>query len=118
MQILPATGSALAARHGLGDFDASQLLDPATNVTLGTAYLRELLDRYSGNLPRALAAYNAGEAAVDKWQRRYADLEDDEFVESISYRETRGYVKRVLANRRMYGALYSAPSALPTTPAS
>jgi soluble lytic murein transglycosylase len=118
MQILPATASALAARHGLGDFDASQLLDPATNVTLGTAYLRELLDRYSGNLPRALAAYNAGEAAVDKWQRRYPDLEDDEFVESISYRETRGYVKRVLANRRMYGALYSTRSALPTTPAS
>ena len=118
MQILPTTGSALAARYGLGDFDPSRLVDPATNVTLGTAYLRELLDRFAGNLPRALAAYNAGEAAVDKWQRRYPDLEDDEFVESISYRETRGYVKRVLANRRMYGALYSAPSTPPTTPAS
>jgi len=106
MQILPSTGSGLASRHGISGFDAAQLVDPATNVTLGTAYLRELLDRYGGNLPRALAAYNAGENAVDKWQRRYPDLEDDEFVESISYRETRGYVKRVLQNRRIYGALY------------
>ena len=112
MQILPSTGSGLASRHGIGGFDASQLVDPTTNVTLGTAYLRELLDRYGGNLPRALAAYNAGENAVDKWQRRYPDLEDDEFVESISYRETRGYVKRVLQNRRIYGSLY------PTSPSS
>jgi soluble lytic murein transglycosylase-like protein len=48
---------------------------------------------------------------VDKWQRRYPDVEDDEFVESISYRETRSYVKRVLANRRVYEALYGARSA-------
>ena len=64
-------------------------------------------------MPRALAAYNAGENAVDKWQRRYTDVEDDEFVESISYRETRGYVKRVLQNRRIYQALYADPPAVP-----
>src|SRR5919205_3155598 len=80
MQILPSTGDAVASRHGIAGFDAGRLVEPATNVTLGTAYLRELLDRYGGNLPRALAAYNAGENAVDKWQRRYPDLEDDEFV--------------------------------------
>ncbi|MBI2963797.1 MAG: transglycosylase SLT domain-containing protein [Deltaproteobacteria bacterium] len=106
MQILPPTGERLAASIGLGDFHDGRLADPTANVSLGTAYLRELLDRYQGNLPRALAAYNAGEAAVDKWQRRYAGLEDDEFVESISYRETRGYVKRVLQNHRIYQALY------------
>ena len=106
MQILPATGRRLAAESGAADFSAAELYEPARNVALGTAYLRELHDRYGGNLPRVLAAYNAGEAAVDKWQRRYPDVEDDEFVESISYRETRGYVKRVLQNRRLYEALY------------
>jgi peptidoglycan lytic transglycosylase len=106
MQILPATGRRLAAESGAEDFSAAELYEPARNVALGTAYLRDLHDRYGGNLPRVLAAYNAGEAAVDKWQRRYPDVEDDEFVESISYRETRGYVKRVLQNRRLYEALY------------
>jgi soluble lytic murein transglycosylase len=106
MQILPATGRRLAAESGAADFSAAELYEPARNVALGTAYLRDLHDRYGGNLPRVLAAYNAGEAAVDKWQRRYPDVEDDEFVESISYRETRGYVKRVLQNRRLYEALY------------
>ncbi|MGH7804137.1 MAG: hypothetical protein ACREQJ_07295, partial [Candidatus Binatia bacterium] len=58
----------------------------------------------------ALAAYNAGENAVAKWQQRYPGLEEDEFVESISYRETRNYVKKVLQNRRLYRTLYGAAS--------
>jgi soluble lytic murein transglycosylase len=116
MQILPATGHRLAAESGSADFRSAELYEPGRNVALGTTYLRNLRDRYGGNLPRVLAAYNAGEAAVDKWQRRYPDMEDDVFVESISYRETRGYVKRVLQNRRLYEALYgkSAPSSAKT----
>jgi soluble lytic murein transglycosylase len=106
MQILPATGQRLAGESGSSVFRAEQLYDPARNIALGTAYLQTLGERYAGNQPRILAAYNAGEAAVDKWQLRYPDVDDDEFVESISYRETRGYVKRVLQNRRLYGALY------------
>jgi soluble lytic murein transglycosylase len=106
MQILPATGQRLAGESASSVFSAEQLYDPARNIALGTAYLQTLGERYAGNQPRILAAYNAGEAAVDKWQRRYPDVDDDEFVESISYRETRGYVKRVLQNRRLYGALY------------
>jgi soluble lytic murein transglycosylase len=106
MQILPATGERLAVEGGSRSFSAEQLYDPASNISLGTAYLQTLGERYGGNQPRILAAYNAGEAAVDKWQRRYPDVDDDVFVESISYRETRGYVKRVLQNRRLYGALY------------
>jgi len=114
MQILPATGERLAVESGSPSFSAEQLYDPARNISLGTAYLQTLGERYGGNQPRMLAAYNAGEAAVDKWQRRYPDVDDDEFVESISYRETRGYVKRVLQNRRLYGALYGdSPTANP-----
>jgi soluble lytic murein transglycosylase len=106
MQILPATGERLATESGKADFQSERLLDPVDNVALGTLYLQKLLSRYGGDLPRGLAAYNAGEVAVDKWQRRYPNMEDDEFVESISYRETRSYVKRVLTNRRIYEALY------------
>jgi soluble lytic murein transglycosylase len=53
-----------------------------------------------------LAAYNAGAAAVDKWQARFGTLPADEFVESITYRETRDYVKRIFANVRRYQRLY------------
>ena len=113
MQILPATGERLATESGKTDFQSERLLDPGDNIALGTLYLQELLSRYGGDLPRGLAAYNAGEAAVDKWQHRYPDMEDDEFVESISYRETRSYVKRVLTNRRIYEALYRPRSAAP-----
>ena len=111
MQILPSTGERLATESGKADFRTERLFDPADNIALGALYLQQLLSRYDGDLARGLAAYNAGETAVDKWQRRYPDVENDEFVESISYRETRSYVKRVLANRRVYEALYGARSA-------
>lgn len=110
MQLLPATAARLAREAGQTDFRPEFLFDADENVRFGTTYLADLLTRYQGNTARALAAYNAGEAAVDKWQARYGDLEDDEFVESISYRETRSYVKRVLQHWRIYRALY--PGAL------
>ena len=56
---------------------------------------------------KALAAYNAGEDAVAKWERRYGSRTEDEFVELVSFRETRDYVKAVLRNYRMYGRIYS-----------
>jgi soluble lytic murein transglycosylase len=105
MQLLMSTASRMTDRP----LDRAALFDPATNITLGTRYLRQLLDRYHGNLPKALAAYNGGEEAVAKWERRDPGLETDEFVETISYRETRNYVKQVLGNYRRYRRLYGAP---------
>ncbi len=107
MQIIPPTGERLANEVGLSGYSSDRLVEPDVNVTLGTQYMRDLLSRYDGNVPRTLAAYNAGENAVDKWNSRYPGLDDDEFVESISFRETRGYVKRVLQNQRMYRGLYA-----------
>ena len=78
------------------------------NITLGIAYLEGLLQRYHGDRIRALAAYNGGTDAVSKWERRSGHLSPDEFVENISYRETRDYVKRVLSNYRVYRQLYGA----------
>ena len=105
MQLLVTTASRVAGRP----VDASALVDPATNITLGTRYLRQLLDRFDGNLAKALAAYNGGEDAVAKWERRAPGAPTDEFVETISYRETRQYVKQVLGNYRRYRRLYGAP---------
>jgi hypothetical protein len=81
------------------------------------AELRRLLDRYGGSNAKALAAYNAGEDAVAKWERRYGPRPDDEFTELISYRETRDYVKLVLQNLQVYRQLYAA-SPFATSPGS
>jgi len=66
MQILPSTGEELARREGIPWRGPQTLLDPATNVRLGIAYLRELSDRYRGDLRAALAAYNWGPGHVDR----------------------------------------------------
>lgn len=66
MQILPSTGEELARREGVPWQGSQTLLDPATNVRLGIAYLRELSDRYRGDLRAALAAYNWGPGHVDR----------------------------------------------------
>ena len=66
MQILPSTGKELARREGIPWRGSQTLLDPSTNVRLGIAYLRELSDRYRGDLRAALAAYNWGPGHVDR----------------------------------------------------
>jgi soluble lytic murein transglycosylase len=107
MQLLPDTAARLASATNTA-VDPLALFQPDLNIGLGTRYLNELLGRFGGDLLKAVAAYNGGEAAVGKWQRRFAALEADEFVESISYRETRDYVKRVVTNYRTYRQLYLA----------
>ncbi len=105
MQLLPTTAAQLT--H-LPLNDGSALTDPAFNIRLGTAYLRGLLNRYQGSVILALSAYNAGERAADKWRVRSGHLEPDEFIENISYGETRQYVKLVLRNYRTYGRMYGS----------
>jgi soluble lytic murein transglycosylase len=102
MQLMPNTAAQIVGHP----VDLRALADPATNIDLGARYLRHLLDRYDGRVPWAIAAYNAGEHAVDKWVRREDDIAPDEFVESVTYRETRAYAKIVLANLRRYRQLY------------
>jgi soluble lytic murein transglycosylase len=106
MQLLPSTAARVARTIGSRVPEPEDLYEPAINVPLGASYLAGLLRENGGSPVLALAGYNAGERAVAKWQNRYPGLDEDEFVESISYRETRDYVKRVLQNRRLYGVLY------------
>jgi soluble lytic murein transglycosylase len=112
MQLLPTTAREVAATTGAPAPDQEALSDPRTNIGLGATLLARLLDRHDGAVFKALAGYNAGDDAVAKWEHRYGSRPSDEFVELISYRETRHYVKAVLGNYRAYRQLYApSPSA-------
>ena len=106
MQLLPSVGKAIAKRHGVRRFSTNDLLNPATNLELGTINLKQVLDRFGGQPQYALAAYNAGDVPIRQWlsSNDYKDVA--EFVESIPYTETREYVQAILRNREMYRALY------------
>ncbi|MGE0681180.1 MAG: transglycosylase SLT domain-containing protein [Candidatus Binatia bacterium] len=104
MQLLPKTAARVTQTASVS---LQALTTPEFNIRTGASYLRQLFKQFDGNAAMAVAAYNAGENAVEKWRARYPGLELDEFVESISYRETRNYVKLVLRNYRMYQRLYN-----------
>ncbi len=106
MQLIAPTAARVAKQIGLPAPNQEKLFEPETNLTLGTQYLKDLLDRYSNNWFKAIAAYNAGEGAVDRWEKEIVTDDIEEFVERIPYVETRGYVKLVLRNHRIYKRLY------------
>ncbi len=80
--------------------------DPSTNIDVGAAYLRLLLDTYNGSRPKTLAAYNAGEHRVDEWSRQYPDLDPEEWAEHIPFKQTRLYVKKILEYYSTYQSVY------------
>jgi soluble lytic murein transglycosylase len=105
MQLLPAT----AGRLGNGPRDQVDLYDPQRNLELGALELKRLLNRFGDDLFKAVAAYNAGEQAVERWNSSFSG-DDDEWVENIEYKETRRYVKRVIGGLREYRMLYGPPT--------
>ncbi len=105
MQLLPSAGKAMAREEGMSHFQTFQLLDPETNIRLGTRYLRKTLDKFGGVVEYALAAYNAGDDRVVDWQAAGPYHGIDEFVESIPFTETREYVEAILRNEETYKAI-------------
>jgi soluble lytic murein transglycosylase len=93
--------------------DRAALRDPAINVAIGARELGDLWSQYAGNAALAIAGYNAGAGAVNRWLRdpERKALASDEFIEAIPYDETRGYTKRVLASYLTYVWLTEAPPA-------
>ena len=97
MQLLPSTAKATASQAKLPYTDEADLFKPLNNILLGTAYLAELNAKYPNNRILIASAYNAGAHRVEKWlARANGKLEMDEFVASIPFYETRGYVQNVL----------------------
>lgn len=113
MQIMPYTGRPLARELGR-KFTTGMLNEPETSLTLGTRYLRQMLDRFNARPEAALAAYNAGPHRVARWLAPNPEIRSDEFAESIPFTETRNYVMIILGAREQYRRLYGLePSTRP-----
>lgn len=105
MQLLIPTARAMAKKYGNSAVITGEaLFQPALNIELGTAYMRDQFDKF-GRLEYVAAAYNAGPGRVPQW-RATLPFEIDEFVEAIPFRETRGYVQGVIRNSAQYRRLY------------
>ncbi|MGY3266076.1 soluble lytic murein transglycosylase [Lysobacter sp. HA35] len=103
MQLIPSTGAATASRVGMPWSGESSLYDPDTSIILGSAYLRQLLDGYGEGKPYyTLAGYNAGPAPLARWKSQHPGMDPDFWIETITYKETRDYVARVLAFSVLY----------------
>lgn len=104
MQIMPATAQHTVKLYSIpGYVNSSQLLDPQTNIQIGTQYLEHVYQQFDQNRIFASAAYNAGPSRVKTWLGNSAGrLDAVAFIETIPFSETRGYVKNVLA----YDAYY------------
>jgi soluble lytic murein transglycosylase len=105
MQIMPATAESISKG------DSVRLTRPELNIRLGARHLKDLMVVYDRNIPLAVAAYNAGSGNVKRWQKSLAALPQDEFIESIPFRETREYVKKVVSTMELYQRLYRFPTA-------
>ena len=108
MQIMPATARWTARKIGLQAFTLNQLGQPNTNIAIGSAYLKLVLDDFEGSQALAAAAYNAGPSRPRAWRApggSGAVLEGAIWAENIPFNETRDYVKRVLAGATVYAAI-------------
>jgi soluble lytic murein transglycosylase len=119
MQLLPATGRRYAQRLGVRPFSTASLTTAETNIRLGMAYFKDLVERFGG-AHYALASYNAGETRVSQWLSERPGLPQDEFIDDIPYPETQNYVKRILGTaedyRRLYGGGLLEPGSLKNAP--
>jgi soluble lytic murein transglycosylase len=97
MQLMPDTAKREGKRIGLNIQQAQELFDPEKNITIGTHYLKKLIEEF-GYIAFAVAAYNAGENVVSLWIKNIDYNSIDEFIEDIPYGETRAYVQRVLVS--------------------
>lgn len=105
MQLMPRTAAEVARKEKMPKPRRNDLLRPAVNIRLGAAYLSGLVKGYGGDYFRAVAAYNAGEAAVERWWQP-SNGDPAAFLERISYRETRHYMRYVFLNLLQYYRIY------------
>ena len=121
MQLLPSTARRVARgvpNRSARQYRLSRLYLPEYNLTWGTHFLKKVLDLFEGRPELGLAAYNAGENRVKQWLSE-ADRNDmnfaepTEFIESIPFTETRGYVQSVLRNAELYRRIYREQDSSP-----
>ena len=105
MQLMPKTASWVAKKIGMNSYHPGRVHDLDTNVTLGTHYLKMVLDELDSHPVLASAAYNAGPGRARKW-RDVKPIEGAIYAETIPFNETRDYVKKVMSNAVYYSALF------------
>jgi soluble lytic murein transglycosylase len=115
MQVLPATGRALARKVRIRRFSTRQLLTPERNIQLGTMFFHNLLNSADGEPEMALASYNAGPGRLAQWKNWGPYREPAEFVETVPFHETRAYIQIVMRNADVYRRLYAGST--PDVPA-
>jgi soluble lytic murein transglycosylase len=102
MQLMPTTGRDVAKEIKLPYSGLATLVDPESNIRLGTTYLGKMAERYGGNQVLATAAYNAGPQRVDRWLPQDGTIDARVWIENIPFNETRQYVKRVLTAQTIF----------------
>ncbi len=107
MQLMPATAKSVAKKMGLNYTKEKLTSDSNFNISLGRAYLAELLANQGGSYVLAIASYTAGPRRVSEWTARFRDprrqgVDVIDWVELIPISETRNYVQRVLENTQVY----------------
>jgi len=107
MQLMPQTALQLAKASKIKHFHLADILEPSTNIKLGSFYLKFLKQLFSNQIPYVLAAYNAGEEAVSRWLSSREDESVEIFIEEIPFDETQKYVKKVLAAYWLYHLVYN-----------
>lgn len=123
MQLMPATAKTVAKKHKIPyNHRKDNLLDKhELNALIASTYLKELLNKYDGAYPLAIAAYNAGDKPVDLWLKTFGNPAKGEvdwldWLELIPYYETRDYVQRVLEYLHIYRLNFSNSSQTPPSP--
>lgn len=101
MQVMPNTAKAFAQKFQIPYSHSSDLLDPATNIQMGSRYLQMRFEELEKNPVYASAAYNAGKSRIEQW-RKYGRYPTEIWIEAIPYTETRDYIKRVMTYRQVY----------------
>ncbi|UCC13605.1 MAG: transglycosylase SLT domain-containing protein [Gammaproteobacteria bacterium] len=102
MQLMPATGKQTARQAGIRYRGQQTLMDPEVNIALGTHYLGRMLERFEGNPVLATAAYNAGPHRVSSWLPLDSTLPADIWVDTVPFRETRRYIRRVMMSDTVF----------------
>ncbi len=101
-QLMPATAADTARRMGI---DLPPLTDPAGNISIGSYYFAQMLNRF-GVGSNAVFAYNAGPTRMRDWNRQYAGLKEDLVLEALPIEETRNHGRKVFVSAVMYAYLY------------
>ncbi len=102
MQLMPSTAHVVAKRANILYTDKAQLFSPQKNIHIGTAYLQQLANQYHQHPLLMMAAYNAGPRQVKYWLKNHEPKEIDIWIETLPWRETRNYLKNIIAYYAVY----------------